>query len=146
MQLFVSQINNDIKFEDSAELNKTKHKSMFDHFESDNVDKNILKDLKKSIVGESAGSPFSKPSTPVSLSIPHQSPESSLAEVVLTIEDPQEETKSKTKGENQESDEISLLTTDSDSKQNEQPTFSEVEAPKPKRKYKPRKKKDDPSV
>ena len=145
MQLFVSQINNDIKFEDSAELNKTKQQSMMQHFANDNIDKNILKDLK-SIVGDSVTSPFSKPSTPISLSIPSQSQESSVTGIVFKIEDTNEYNKSETQGENQESDEISLLTTESESKQEDQPTFSEVDVPKPKRKYKPRKKKDDPSV
>jgi hypothetical protein len=39
-----------------------------------------------------------------------------------------------------------LLTNESESKKSNSPIFSEIEEPKTKRKYKPRKKKDDPSV
>ena len=42
MQLFMSQIMHDIKFEDSAEINKTKRKSMMETFAKDNVDNEIL--------------------------------------------------------------------------------------------------------
>jgi hypothetical protein len=161
MQLFISQINHDIKFEDSAELNKTKRKSMLDTFANDNLDKNILKDLQNSVVEENGSS---KPPTPVlkHLLIPFQSIESSedkssppessievpsLKGVFLQIDDSiSSELNQQSIEEKQESDEVSLLTTESEPKQEGTPTFSEPEAPKPKRKYKPRKKKDDPSV
>jgi hypothetical protein len=161
MQLFISQINHDIKFEDSAELNKTKRKSMMDNFESDNLDKNILKDFHNSIVEENGSSASSKPSTPVSthLLTPFKSiepsevyPESSievptLKGVFLQIDDSiSSEVNQESIEEKQEIDDVSLLTTESEPKQEDQPTFSAVDAPKPKRKYKPRKKKDDTSV
>jgi len=163
MQLFISQINHDIKFEDSAELNKTKRKSMMDTFANDNLDKNILKDLQNSIVEENGSSTSSKPTTPLSspllttLTTPFQSIDPShqdsssqiptLMGVFMQIDDSiSNEINQKSIEVNKESDEISLLTADSESKQNEEPTFSEVDAPKPKRKYKPRKKKDDPIV
>jgi len=158
MQLFISQINHDIKFEDSVELNKTKRKSMMDTFANDNLDKSILNDLQKSIVEENGSS---KPSTPLSthLLTPFQPietqtlpPESSievptLKGVFLQIDDSiSSEMNEKSIEEKHELDEVSLLTTESEIKQDDAPTFSKVEAPKPKRKYKPRKKKDDPSV
>jgi hypothetical protein len=161
MQLFISQINHDIKFEDSVELNKTKRKSMLDTFANDNLDKNILKDLQNSIVEETA---LSKPSTPISThflepfkSIESSDNQSSLPEssidvptlkgVFLQIDDSiSSEVNQKSVEEKQDSDEVSLLTTESETKQEEQSVFTEVDAPKPKRKYKPRKKKDNPSV
>ncbi|NDA89313.1 MAG: hypothetical protein EBY20_00130 [Alphaproteobacteria bacterium] len=161
MQLFISQINHDIKFEDSVELNKTKRKSMLDTFANDNLDKNILKDLQNSIVEENA---LSKPSTPISThflepfkSIESSDNQSSLPEssidvptlkgVFLQIDDSiSSEVNQNSVEEKQDSDEVSLLTTESETKQEEHPVFTEVDAPKPKRKYKPRKKKDDPSV
>jgi hypothetical protein len=161
MQLFISQINHDIKFEDSVELNKTKRKSMLDTFANDNLDKNILKDLQNSIVEETA---LSKPSTPISThflepfkSIESSDNQSSLPEssidvptlkgVFLQIDDSiSSEVNQNSLEEKQDSDEVSLLTTESETKQEEHPVFTEVDAPKPKRKYKPRKKKDDPSV
>jgi len=161
MQLFISQINHDIKFEDSVELNKTKRKSMFDTFANDNLDKNILKELQNSVVEETGSSASSKPQTPVSANLltPFQSietseahPESSvevptLKGVFLQIDDSiSSELNQQSIEEKNESDEVSLLTTESEKKQEDVPTFSEVEVPKPKRKYKPRKKKDDPSV
>lgn len=165
MQLFISQINNDIKFEDSAELNKTKRKSMLDTFANDNIDKNILKDLHNSIVEDSCLSPLSKSSTPVSTSFQPieiletmtSPPESSikihsLNGVFLQINEQgnddsiSTEIKEKTIEDKQELDDVSLLTNESESKKSNSTIFSEIEAPKTKRKYKPRKKKDDPSV
>jgi hypothetical protein len=165
MQLFISQINNDIKFEDSAELNKTKRKSMLDTFANDNIDKNILKDLHNSIVEDSCLSLLSKSSTPVSTSFQPieiletmtSPPESSikihsLNGVFLQINEQgnddsiSTEIKEKTIEDKQELDDVSLLTNESESKKSNSPIFSEIEAPKTKRKYKPRKKKDDPSV
>jgi hypothetical protein len=159
MQLFISQINHDIKFEDSAELNKTKRKSMLDNFANDNLDKNILKDLQNSIIGENG---LSKPATPISTHLlsPFKSIESSeiqssipessievptLKGVFLQIDDSISSEVNQNSIENkQDSDEVSLLTTESETKQDDQPSVTEVDAPKPKRKYKPRKKKDDP--
>jgi hypothetical protein len=161
MQLFISQINHDIKFEDSAELNKTKRKSMLDNFANDNLDKNILKDLQNSIIGENG---LSKPATPISTHLlsPFKSiessdiqssiPESSIEVptfkgVFLQIDDSISSEVNQNSIENkQDSDEVSLLTTESETKQDDQPSVTEVDAPKPKRKYKPRKKKDDPIV
>jgi hypothetical protein len=159
MQLFISQINHDIKFEDSAELNKTKRKSMLDNFANDNLDKNILKDLQNSIIGENG---LSKPATPISTHLlsPFKSIESSeiqssipessievptLKGVFLQIDDSISSEVNQNSIENkQDSDEVSLLTTESETKQDDQPSVTEVDAPKPKKKYKPRKKKDDP--
>jgi len=155
MQLFISQINHDIKFEDSVELNKTKRKTMLDTFANDNLDKNILKDLQNSIVEENGSS---KPPTPVSavqfqpIKILDAQPESSievptLKGVFLQIDDSiSSKVNQESIEEKQDIDEMSLLTTESETKKEEQPTFSEIDAPKPKRKYKPRKKKDDQSV
>jgi hypothetical protein len=158
MQLFISQINHDIKFEDSAELNKTKRKSMLDNFANDNLDKNILKELHNSVVEENGSSASSKPSTPLS-AVQFQSIESAQAHPESTVEVPtlkgvflqiddsiSSEVNKESTEEKQETDDVSLLTTESEIKQEDQPTFSAVDAPKPKRKYKPRKKKDDTSV
>lgn len=161
MQLFISQINHDIKFEDSVELNKTKRKSMLDNFANDNLDKNILKDLQNSIIGENG---LSKPATPISTHLlsPFKSIESSVIQssiqessievptlkgVFLQIDDSiSSEVNQNSIEDKQDSDEVSLLTTESETKQDDQPSVTEVDAPKPKRKYKPRKKKDDPIV
>jgi hypothetical protein len=137
MQLFISQINHDIKFEDSAEINKTKRKSMLDTFASDSLDENILKELQNSIVEESGMSSSSKPSTPVP----------TLNGVFLQIDDTiSDEVNQESNKEKIDLDEMSLLTTESEPAKSDAPSFSEVEVQKPKRKYKPRKKKDDPSV
>jgi len=161
MQLFISQINHDIKFEDSAELNKTKRKSMLDTFASDNLDKSILKDLQNSIVEETGSPSSSKSSTPLLTHLlnPFKSIESSVVHPESSIEVPtlkgvflqiddsvSSEVNEKSIEYKQDSDEVSLLTTESETKKEDQPSFTEVDAPKPKRKYKPRKKKDDPSV
>jgi len=160
MQLFISQINHDIKFEDSAEINKTKRKSMLDTFASDSLDKKLLKELQNSIVEESGASPSSKPSTPVSSTfetIETMNTKSLLGNisvevptlngVFLQIEDPiSEEINQESKEEKLDLDEVSLLTTESEAAKSDAPSFSEVKVEKPKRKYKPRKKKDDPSV
>ena len=146
MQLFISQINHDIKFEDSAELNKTKRKSMLDTFASDSVDKNLLKDLHNSIVEENGLSPSSKPSTPIS-SIFQTIEVPTLNGVFLQIDDSiSNEINEESKEEKQDLDEVSILTTESEPAKSDAPSFSEVKVEKPKRKYKPRKKKDDPSV
>jgi hypothetical protein len=164
MQLFISQINHDIKFEDSAELNKTKRKSMLDTFASDSLDKNLLKDLHNSIVEENGFLSSSKPSTPVSLvfqPVEVVNPKSLSSElsvevpnlkgVFLQIDDSisdeiNQESNQESNKEKQDLDEVSLLTTESEVDKPDAPSFSEVKVEKPKRKYKPRKKKDDPSV
>lgn len=168
MQLFVSQINHDIKFEDSAELNKTKRKSMLDNFANDNIDQNILKDLKNSIVGDNPKTPTTPPSTPISgifqsisdANFHGKINEETLKEVVLKIEEqeeakePEEEAKEQPEEQKEEPkqqkeepekdtpDDVSLLTTDSESKKEVSSLASQVVEPKPKRKYTPRKKKD----
>ena len=170
MQLFVSQINNDIKFEDSAELNKTKRQSMLENFENDNIDKNILTALKNSIQ-----SPSNQPSTPTSTKISEMfqsinstsdSDDVSSKCISLTIEehDPSvkdqiqvSETNSQHNSQNnsqieQDVDDVSLLTTDSDSKTDGQKLTNSLDGQeqdatkKPKRKYTPRKTKNDPIV
>lgn len=163
MQLFVSQINHDIKFEDSAELNKTKRKSMLDNFANDNIDQNILKDLKSSIVGDNQKTPTTPPSTPISgvfqsisdVNFHGKINEEQLKEVVLKIEEHEEPQKQEPEKEQQKEeesqkeepekdtpDDVSLLTTDSESKKDVYSLASQVVEPKPKRKYTPRKKKD----
>jgi len=146
MQLFVSQINNDIKFEDSSELNKSKKQTMLENFANDNLDKNILKALKNSVVGEGQQTPFTPPSTPVSGIESLYKPAVEINSVILKITEAQSVEQSKPLEQEQEqeenSDEVSLLTTDSESKK-EESSPSEVQAQKPKRKYTPRKKKTD---
>jgi hypothetical protein len=177
MQLFISQINNDIKFEDSAELNKTKRISMLEHFANDNVDKDILQDLKHSVAGDTPHSPsmqlFTQDSDifqPIALNIPSPSPNitqtserrvdvksQSLNSVFLQIEEQidgsinsdffenkKEEKQEEKQEEKRESDDISLLTTESETQKSEAPMLSDE--PKTKRKYKQRKKKGDPEV
>jgi hypothetical protein len=163
MQLFVSQINNDIKFEDSAELNKTKRQSMLENFENDNIDKNILTALKNSIQ-----SPSNQPSTPTSTKISEMfqtinstsdSGDTSSKCISLTIEEQDlsvkdqiqvSETNSQHNGQiEQDADEVSFLTTDSESKTDGQKLTNSLDGQeqevtqKPKRKYTPRKKKDN---
>jgi hypothetical protein len=144
MQLFVSQINNDIKFEDSSELNKSKKQTMLENFANDNLDKNILKALKNSVVGEGQQTPFTPPSTPVSGIESLYKPAVEINSVILKITEAQSVEQSKPLEQEQEenSDEVSLLTTDSESKK-EESSPSEVQTQKPKRKYTPRKKKTD---
>ena len=157
MQLFLSQINNDIKFEDSVEINRTKRKSMMETFASDNIDKNILLDLKKSIVDEntdnsSTETPLNSPNIRI-----EKNNVSSLNGIFLSIDDEviddeviedknklieQQEEKEE---EKEEDDNISLLTnSDLSEIKNEETNNKETKMnEKPKRKYKPRKKKDD---
>lgn len=52
VQLMYSQINNDIKFEDTGKINETKKKDMLASFASENVDKKLLSELRHSIVDE----------------------------------------------------------------------------------------------
>ena len=48
MQLFISQINHDIKFEDNVKINNTKNKTMIEKFKEE-VDTGLLSELKNSI-------------------------------------------------------------------------------------------------
>ena len=52
IQLMYTHINNDIKFDDSVEISKNKKKELIDQFLSDNMDKNLIKELKTSIGSE----------------------------------------------------------------------------------------------
>jgi len=52
IQLMYTHINNDIKFDDSVEISKNKKKELIDEFNSNNIDKQLLKDLKISIGSE----------------------------------------------------------------------------------------------
>ena len=52
IQLMYTHINNDIKFDDSVEISKNKKKELIDEFNSNNIDRQLLKDLKISIGSE----------------------------------------------------------------------------------------------
>jgi hypothetical protein len=52
IQLMYTNINNDIKFDDSVEISKNKKKELIDEFTTGNIDKELLKDLKTSIGSE----------------------------------------------------------------------------------------------
>jgi hypothetical protein len=52
IQLMYTHINNDIKFDDSIEISKNKKKELIDDFASNDIDKELLKDLKTSIGSE----------------------------------------------------------------------------------------------
>jgi len=155
MQLFLSQINNDIKFEDSVEINRTKRKSMMETFANDNIDKNILLDLKKSIVDEMSEnfSTSTPPNTPTSQNSQNvKNNITSLNGIFLRIDEDAVEDNIENKKvedkirdnidnidnnvikEEDKEDNISILT-NSD--------ISESKNEKPKRKYKPRKKKGE---
>jgi len=171
MQLFMSQIMHDIKFEDSAEINKTKRKSMMETFAKDNVDNEILIELKHSIVDEKTypATPTSSESSMSDFNIlnintdkndkndKNEKKETSLQDIFLTVEEPvnqvvvpashdDEDGSSKTNPTSEPEqnpdpivasaqDEISILTMDSNP--------SKPSENKPKRKYKPRKKKGE---
>lgn len=69
IQLMYTHINNDIKFDDSIEISKDKKKELIDEFSFNNMDRQLLKDLKTSIGSETnseASSDISKsmPNTP----------------------------------------------------------------------------------
>jgi len=49
LQLMFSQITNDIKFEDSEQMNKTRRKSMMETLQGDNLDIHLMSDLKNSM-------------------------------------------------------------------------------------------------
>jgi hypothetical protein len=77
IQLMYTHVNNDIKFDDSIEISKNKKKELIDEFSTDNMDKELLRELKTSIGSEtnsdassSSGSEGNK--TPPSNYIPEQ--------------------------------------------------------------------------
>jgi hypothetical protein len=172
MQLFTTQILHDIKFEDSVEMHKMKRKSMMETLMSEDVDKEILHDLKKSM-SEPSSTPkstsFSSSSFDSNADIPvlgkPSKRENTLEGIFLNIDEPNEvviieEQKEEQKGEQkaEESEEkkeeppteIIANKPDADDMSiltSETETKSETPAPeaKPKRKYTPRKKKTDPT-
>lgn len=52
VQLMYTHINNDIKFDDSVEISKNKKKELINELSTNNIDENLLKDLKISIGSE----------------------------------------------------------------------------------------------
>ena len=52
IQLMYTHINNDIKFDDSVEISNTKKKELIGELTLNNIDKNLLKDIKISIGSE----------------------------------------------------------------------------------------------
>lgn len=52
IQLMYTHISYDIKFDDSVEITKHKKKELIDEFSTDNMDKNLLRELKTSIGSE----------------------------------------------------------------------------------------------
>jgi len=52
IQLMYTHITNDIKFDDSVEISKNKKKELIEDFFTNNMDKELLKDLKSSIGSE----------------------------------------------------------------------------------------------
>jgi len=100
MKLFTSQILHDIKFEDSVEMHKMKRKSMMDTLISEEVDKEILHELKNS-VSEPSSTPksasFSSSSFDSTGDVPilGEPPkrENTLEGIFLNIDEPNEEEK-----------------------------------------------------
>ena len=52
LQLMVSQVTNDIKFEDTVEMNKTRRNSMMMTLQNDNIDFSLMTELKQSMENE----------------------------------------------------------------------------------------------
>jgi len=52
LQLMVSQVTNDIKFEDTVEMNKTRRNSMMMTLQNDNIDVSLMTELKQSMENE----------------------------------------------------------------------------------------------
>ena len=52
--IFFSQITNDIKFEDTSKMNKMKRASILETFDNENMDNDVIIELKNSISGESS--------------------------------------------------------------------------------------------
>ena len=172
MQLFTSQILHDIKFEDSVEMHKMKRKSMMETLMSEDVDKEILHNLKNSM-SEPSSTPkstsFSSSSFDSNIDTPvlgqPSKRESMLEGIFLNIDEPNEVVIIEEQKEEQKED---PKAEESEQKTEEPPTEiiankpdaddmsiltsetepkSETPAPeaKPKRKYAPRKKKTDPT-
>jgi len=144
MQLFISQILHDIKFEDSVEMHKMKRKSMMETLIDDNTDKNILNDLKNSI-NDAPMSPAASLSNTLhdnksdKLHVEIKTPPS-LSGVFLSInENLKENVNVETPVGKIEDDNVSALTAESEI--NSEKLNAEQCDAKPKRKYTPRKKK-----
>jgi len=56
IQLMYSHINNDIKFDDSIEINRNKRKELINEFSIEIIDEVLLKDIKKSMGSETTSS------------------------------------------------------------------------------------------
>jgi hypothetical protein len=56
IQLMYLHINNDIKFDDSVEINKNKRKELMDEIGIENLDSKLIRDIKKSMGSESISS------------------------------------------------------------------------------------------
>jgi hypothetical protein len=54
MHIFFSQITNDIKFEDTSKMNKMKRDSILETFDNENMNNDVIIELKNSISGESS--------------------------------------------------------------------------------------------
>ena len=54
MHIFFSQITNDIKFEDTSKMNKMKRASILETFDNENMDNDVIIELKNSISGDSS--------------------------------------------------------------------------------------------
>jgi len=70
LQLMYTNITNDIKLDDSVEISKNKKRELINEITIDNIDKKLLKDLKKSIGSETnsdEGSIISSISSPKSM-------------------------------------------------------------------------------
>jgi hypothetical protein len=52
--IFFSQITNDIKFEDTSKMNKMKRASILETFDNENMDNDVIIELKNSISGDSS--------------------------------------------------------------------------------------------
>jgi len=166
MQLFMSQIMHDIKFEDSAEINKTKRKSMMETFAKDNVDNEILIELKHSIVDEKTypATPTSSESSMSDFNIlnintdkndkndKNEKKETSLQDIFLTVEEPVNQVVVPVSHDDEELSSKTNPTSESEQKplaQDEISIHTKDSNPtkpsenKPKIKYKPRKKKGE---
>jgi hypothetical protein len=69
IQLMYTHISNDIQFDDNVEITRTKKHELIEEFNTKNIDKTLLKELKTSIGSESnsdVSSENSIPSTPLS--------------------------------------------------------------------------------
>jgi hypothetical protein len=73
IQLMYTNISHDIKLDDSVEISKNKKQQLINEITSDNIDKNLLKEIKSSIGSETNSDDSiistSKPNTPLSINI-----------------------------------------------------------------------------